>query len=281
MVSFDDPFRGDSEKRSTVASPTALSPGGQTPTGIQSPPLEQNRHPHTEHAREKLRHLVHYDGRRIHIAHTPEEHVKLQKELSQNQGSDQFDVVIAGSPEHLAVIRELHAHHSTRRDTLRDTHGEIFSEFEKVRDDLDHLSHELSQLTHHGVAMDANFSKFGYTARIRTKDDHSGDATPMSSAADSTQNLLDKQQSRIVDNVKFFKRPVIRQYFHKGLLWRSARSGEVGTFELFADLLYVGIIGIIGDKACEDPTSKSFLLYAINFCMAFKIWNDLTLVTNW
>ncbi|ETI25999.1 hypothetical protein G647_02776 [Cladophialophora carrionii CBS 160.54] len=271
------------EKLSAAASPTDVSSGAQTPVAVQSPPAGEHsrRHPHVNHARERLRHLIHPDGRKIHIAHTPEEHVKLQKELSQQLGGDQFDVVISGSPEHLAIVRELHAHHAARRDTLRDTHGDIFHDFEQVRNDLDNLSQELSQLTHHGVAMDANFSKFGYTARIRTKDDHSGTSTPMGSLPGSTQDLLDTQQSRLTDGLKFFKRPVIRQYFHKGLLWRSSRSGEVGTFELFADLLYVGIIGIIGDKAAEDPTGKSFLLYAINFTMAFKIWNDLTLVANW
>ncbi|OAP63445.1 hypothetical protein AYL99_02672 [Fonsecaea erecta] len=273
---------------SAITSPTAVSPGAQSPSGIQSPPPEphtqhQHQHPHVDHAKDKLRHFIHPDGRKIHIAHTPEEHVKLQKELSQQHGPDEFDVVISGSPEHLAVVRELHAHHTARRDTLRETHGAVFHEFEKVRDDLDHLSSELNQLTHHGVALDANFSKFGYTARIRTKDDHSGSSTPShaSAASSSEQTLLDKHQSRVVDGMKFFRRPVIRQYFHKGLLWRSARSGEVGTFELFADLLYVGIIGIIGDKAAEDPTGKAFLVYAINFTMAFKIWNDLTLVSNW
>lgn len=288
MRFFDrDPFQSEkeqeNEKSPEVASPAAISPGVETPTGVQSPPAEQqpHNHPHVDHARERLRHLAHPDGRKIHIAHTPEEHVKLQKELSQNQSSDQFDVVISGSPEHLAVVRELHAHHSARRDTLRDIHGAVFHEFEKVRNDLDHLAHELSQLTHHGVELNSNFSKFGYTARIRTKDEHSGSSTPSSTSGASTDALLDKHKSRIVDGLKFFKRPVIRQYFHKGLLWRSARSGEVGTFELFADLLYVGIIGIIGDKAAEDPTGKSFLLYTINFTMAFKIWNDLTLVANW
>ncbi len=273
-----DPF--SNEKPSPITSPTALSPGTQTPTGIQSPQLGPHHHPHVEHAKEKLRHLVHPDGRRIHIAHTPEEHVKLRRELSE-QGDDQFDVVISGSPEHLAIVRELHAHHSARRDTLRDIHGAVYNEFEKVRNDLDHLSQELNNLTHHGVALDANFNKFGYTARIRTKDDHSGSSTPNGSSAASTQGLIDKQQSRIVDGLKFFKRPALRQYFHKGLLWRSSQSGEVSTFEIFADLIYVGVIGIVGDKAAEDPTGKSFLLYAINFTMAFKIWNDLTLVTNW
>ncbi|KAJ9610550.1 hypothetical protein H2200_005327 [Cladophialophora chaetospira] len=280
MAHFEDPFHGDNEKLSALASPTVVSPGAQSPTGVQSPPLEPHHHPHLEHAKERLRHLIHPDGRKIHIAHTPEEHIKLQNQLRQ-QGAEQFDVVISGSPEHLAIVRELHAHHAARRNTLRELHGEVYNEFEKVRDDLDHLSQELNNLTHHGVAMDANFSKFGYTARIRTKDEHSGSSTPRGSIAGSTQGLLDAQQSRIINGQKFFKRPVIRQYFHKGMLWRSSQSGEVGTFELFADLLYVGIIGIIGDKAAEDATGKSFLLYAINFIMAFKIWNDLTLVTNW
>ena len=260
--SDDNPFQGANERSTAVTSPTTLSPGAQTPVDVQSPPPEEHHHhhPHAHHAKEGLRRLVHPDGRKIHIAHTPEEDVKLRKQLSQ-QGvpPEEFDVVISGSPEHLAVVRELHAHHSARRDTLRDIHGDVFHEFERVRGDLDHLSHELNQLTHHGVEMDANFSKFGYTARIRTKDDDSGSSTPKSTTG-SDHTLLDKEQSRITDGLKFFKRPLIRQYFHKGLLWRSARSGEVGTFELFADLLYVGIIGIIGDKAAEEPTSKSFLV---------------------
>ena len=280
MVTFDDdPFRHDTEKQAGILSPAAGSPGAQTPTEILSPQQEEPHHAHIGHAKDRLRHLVHPDGRRIHIAHTPEEHLKLQKELSEIHSSDTFDVVISGSPEHLAVVRELHAHHSAKREDFRTTHGHVFNEFEKIRDDLDNLSRELNELTHHGVAMDANFSKFGYTARIRTKDENSGSSTP--SMAASSQALLEKTQNRITDGLKFFKRPVIRQYFHQGLLWRSARSGEVGTFELFADLLYVGIIGIIGDKASEDPTGKSFIFYFINFSMAYKIWSDLTLITNW
>jgi hypothetical protein len=124
--------------------------------------------------------------------------------------------------------------------------------------------------------LDANFSKFGYSAHLRTKDD-SGSSSPTGEDSASVMN----HQNRNHEGIKFFKRPIIRQYFHKGLLWRSARSGEVGTFELFADLLYVGIIGILGDKAVEVSTGKSFIEYVINFCMAFKIWNDLTLVANW
>ena len=128
--------------------------------------------------------------------------------------------------------------------------------------------------------MDANFSKFGYSAHVRTTDG-SGSATPLSRTnTDDDTSSIKAHQNRVHEGLKFFKRPVVRQYFHQGLLWRSAKSGEVGTFELFTDLLYVGIIGILGDKAVELSNGKSLLEYCINFCMAFKIWSDLTLVSN-
>ena len=74
---------------------------------------------------------------------------------------------------------------------------------------------------------------------------------------------------------------MIRQYFHKGLLWRSAQSGEVASFELFVDLLYVGVIGVIGDKAVEAPTGKSVLEFVIIFIISWKIWLELTMIINW
>jgi low temperature requirement protein LtrA len=81
--------------------------------------------------------------------------------------------------------------------------------------------------------------------------------------------------------LKFWKRPVVRQYFHKGLLWRSARSGDVASFELFIDLLYVGVIDIIGETAIVHPTGRSLLKFIITFTIGWKIWSDLTVMINW
>lgn len=61
--------------------------------------------------------------------------------------------------------------------------------------------------------------------------------------------------------LKLFKVPVVRQYFHKGILWRASTSEEVGSFELFVDLLYVGIIAINGDAAAEHATGSSLLKF--------------------
>lgn len=70
----------------------------------------------------------------------------------------------------------------------------------------------------------------------------------------------------------------MRQYFHKGLLWRASDQTEVACFELFVDLLYVGILAINGDHASEDPTGYELLRFAITFIMSWKIWSDLAMI---
>jgi low temperature requirement protein LtrA len=73
----------------------------------------------------------------------------------------------------------------------------------------------------------------------------------------------------------------VRQYFHKGLLWRASNSTEVASFELFVDLLYVGILAINGDHAAENSTGYELLRYSITFIMSWKIWSDLALIISW
>ena len=249
-------FAHDSKSHDGTMSPT--DPPSGISTGGTVTPSRSSRH---HHAR-RLLHFIRPSGRHVHIAHTPEQHEELRKQLTSHYTDQEFDVYIHGTPEHIDAVRELHAYHEAARDRLRAEHGPIYDQFEQVKDDLDHLNEELHQITEHGVSLDANFSKFGYSAHLRTKDD--GGASSPSEEGDEHSNL-EKHKDRSTDSIKFWNRPVIRQYFHKGLLWRSSRSGEVGSFELFADLLYVGIIGIVGDKAAEDPTGKAFLEFAITF----------------
>ena len=55
----------------------------------------------------------------------------------------------------------------------------------------------------------------------------------------------------------------------------------MASFELFIDLLYVGIIAVIGDKAAEDPTGVGFLRFAVTFILGWKMWSDLTIIISW
>lgn len=206
-------------------------------------------HPHAGagHAHFKLsslRKLVYpsaLGGRILHIAHSPEEHEHFRRTLSHDAGNDNIDVCLHGSDEHVQAIREIHDHHNTRKSTLREQHGDVYDEVEELVTHLGHLQHELHEVTNKTVSLDANFSKYGYDARLRTKDVSSpGTQSPFpSSLAESNQRGRDT-----AEQLMFWKPPILRQYFHRGLLWRSSSSGEVASFELFVDLVYVGVIAV-------------------------------------
>lgn len=181
----------------------------------------------------------------------------------------------------LQAIRELQAHHESRRLSIREKHSDIYNEFEHIKTELDAISTELNLLTDHHVTLDANFSKFGYSAHLRTIDVE--DPSTLGSENSGFDELSEdwKMARQAGMNLKFWKRPVVRQYFHKGLLWRSKESGEVASFELFTDLLYVGVIGTIGDTASESATSASLLHYLITYTMSARMWADITNMNNW
>lgn len=247
------------------------SPGATTP-----------QQSHLHHRGRRLRKFLKPDGGRVHIAATPEEHVKLQQTLPHIEPDDNFEVHIHGSAEHLAAVRLIHAHHEERHQNLRTKHSDIYEEFEAVRGDLDNLAEELNNLSEHGVSLDANFSKYGYDAQIRTKEpDSSGNSISESRRSSSVGKRDWDAEQRQGAAIKFYRKPVVRQYFHKGLLWRASEVEEVASFELFVDLLYVGIIAVIGDKAADDATAYGLLRFSIAFVMGYKMWNDLTLIISW
>ena len=53
------------------------------------------------------------------------------------------------------------------REALRQKHGEVFDDLERTIRHLDDLASELSGVSEHAVQLDANFSKYGYSAHLR------------------------------------------------------------------------------------------------------------------
>jgi hypothetical protein len=117
-----------------------------------------------------------------------------------------------------------------------------------VQGELDLLSRELGRVTEKGVSLEGHFGRFGYSATIKSHDDGGEDSSLSEVDGDGEAPPL-----------RLFKIPVVRQYFHKGILWRASGCKEVSSFELFVELLYVGIIAINGDAAAEDPTGFALL----------------------
>jgi hypothetical protein len=60
----------------------------------------------------------------------------------------------------------------------------------------------------------------------------------MSGNDSDSDTLRDWDDKRGGEMIKLFQRPVVKQYFHRGLLWRSSEETKVMSFELFFDLLY-------------------------------------------
>lgn len=187
-----------------------------------------------------------------------------------------FDVILHGSHEHIKLVEALHAEHTTVHEQLKEKHAETFQLFETVRSQLDILDAELHLLSDHSVALDASFDRFGYSAHLRTLD-----SSETSSLHESHPPSLSEHKERQADPIKFFRRPRIRQYFHKGLVWRSSHSSKVASFELFIDLVYVGVVDVIGQMAVDHPVGLSLLHFVIAFSIAAKIWCDMTMNINW
>ena len=150
-----------------------------TPTTTGGLTVTSSQH---HHRARRLRNFVLPSGRKVHIALSPEEAETLRRRLTTINKDEPFDLVISGSPEHIDALRRAHSHHEERREALRRKHGDAFDEFENVRAELDTLGSELHMLTDHAVQLDANFSKFGYSAHLRTYDDHSPGTTSSASS---------------------------------------------------------------------------------------------------
>ena len=183
------------------------------------------------------------------------------------------------------ALRETHSHQAQIRENLREKHGVEFDEFERVIKELDHLSSELHRVSEHAVNLDANFSKYGYSAHLRTIPGSGDTSTAVSTHGDFNDDGhehhdwdAERSQGR---NMVFWTKPVIRQYFHKSLLWRASDATEVASYELFVDLFYVGILAISGDGAAEEASGSSLLRFAITFILGWKLWSDVGTFVAW
>lgn len=208
-------------------------------------------------------------------------------------------------------LRKVHETHTNRAQTLREKNPDIHAEMDQIQRDMADVARELDKITKSPVDLEANFDRFGYDVRIRT---HDGDASS-EDAKDGGEEIADgalaqgitikkngkASKPRKSTTMKIWKTPVLRQYFHNGVLYRSRAAEEIASCELFVDLLYVGIIAFNGDKATEDPTGSGFLRfcvscprcfeyarilmltygrYQVTFIPSWKIWSDVAVLVS-
>lgn len=177
------------------------------------------------------------DGRKV-IVTMPEDFDSLKQEHAVT-GRDHVEVVLHGSDEHHNFLKETHAHHQDRHRRMTERHGrELLDELQDIQDQLGSVKAELDRLNSDNVALSHNFSKFGYNAALRTYDDDGGSRRASMSEPGSDKTAVSWDEPRPGKTVKLFKRPVIKQWLHRGLLWRASEHTEIMAVELFFDLLY-------------------------------------------
>ncbi|PTB67359.1 hypothetical protein BBK36DRAFT_1140011 [Trichoderma citrinoviride] len=225
------------------------------------------------------------DGKRI-IVTLPEDLEDVRRKYL-NDDDAQVEVVVHGSLKHSQYLRQSRDHHEQRRQLLREQHGPAFDEWELVHSQLSSVNTELERLENQASGLYGNFSKFGYDAAVRTYSDEDPPvASSHTSISDKARGQQGQEGERHGGTTKLFKRPVVRQWFHQGVLWRASEQTEVMAIELFLDLVYVtaapvGIIHSNGEHMAEEATAHELLRFVITFVMTWKIWTDITLTLSW
>jgi hypothetical protein len=175
---------------------------------------KHHHHHHIDFAHEftRARQFLRPDGKKIHVANSPGEVEPLRRRISTVESPDDFDIVIHGSADHVTYLRQTHEQQEKLRDDLRRKHGPDFDEFERVVKELDRLSNELHAVSEHAVNLDANFSKYGYSAHLRTipKSGETSEATSLYDEHEHKERDWKAEKNR-GEFLKFFKKPVMRQ----------------------------------------------------------------------
>lgn len=180
-------------------------------------------------------------GKRV-IASLPEDLPALRRQYSAHTDLE-VEVVVHGSEDHVTYLHEIHNHHESRRAELHKRIGDdAADEWEDAQRQLDAVAGQLARLSSKHEGLTANFGKFGYTEGMRTYDGPGlGSSTPREvHGGDGGGGGCDEEEGghRRGATTKVLKMPVVKQWLHRGIIWRASEQTEIMAVELFLDLLY-------------------------------------------
>ncbi|GAA5873874.1 hypothetical protein JCM8547_008627 [Rhodosporidiobolus lusitaniae] len=77
-----------------------------------------------------------------------------------------------------------------------------------------------------------------------------------------------------------FKRPVVRQWLAGGVLTNECAQRQAGRFELFFDLVFVGVLHLFAERAAEESSSWAIFKFLVFFYLSWSIWQDVRQFIN-
>ncbi|PKI82839.1 hypothetical protein MVES1_003743 [Malassezia vespertilionis] len=76
------------------------------------------------------------------------------------------------------------------------------------------------------------------------------------------------------------KSPVVRQWIYREHLYREADARLPSRFELFFDLMFVGIAHIVAESASESSSGLNVLKFFLEYFPTFAVWSDVRTFLN-
>lgn len=175
------------------------------------------------------------DGRKV-IASLPRDLEFLRRKYA-NQDALQVELVVHGSQQHAELLHRTREHHEKRREEFRQRHGSHFDEWGEVHNQLSSVTTQLRRLSTHTSALSGNFDKFGYDSRLRSYDSHDVESAAAGSASEKDGDA-EAAGDRPTETIKLIRKPMLKQWFHRGLIWRASKHTELMALELFFELVY-------------------------------------------
>ncbi|KAJ7031647.1 hypothetical protein C8F04DRAFT_1262754 [Mycena alexandri] len=151
---------------------------------------------------------------------------------------------------------------------------------EEVQSELENHRIEAKNAEHaHHVAR--NLASYGHSAGIifvHPEDQDQGLIYRLSKGQGARASACRLMVRYNID--QFFQRPRLHQWLSSGKLYREAGEQQSSRFELFFDLLFVGLVHQISEAAAEQATGIGFAKYVLTFAPAFSIWGDIRDTAN-
>ncbi|CAK5273669.1 unnamed protein product [Mycena citricolor] len=151
---------------------------------------------------------------------------------------------------------------------------------EEVELELDSFRDEVKHIEHAGHAA-RNLASYGHSDEIifvRPDDPDQGTIQRLSKGTGTSASVCRLMVRYNID--QFLQRPVLHQWLQNGKLYRQTGEQQSSRFELFFDLLFVGMVHQISEAAAVQPTGLGLLKYILTFAPAYSIWSDMRDIAN-
>ncbi|KAJ7481610.1 hypothetical protein FB451DRAFT_1394255 [Mycena latifolia] len=132
--------------------------------------------------------------------------------------------------------------------------------------------------THHAARNLASYGPSDGIIFVQPEDRDQGLISRLAKGGDGLASVCRFAVRYNIDQL--LQRPVLHQWLQNGKLYREAGEQQSSRFELFFDLLFVGMVHQISEAAAEEPTGVGFAKYVLTFAPAFSIWGDIRDIAN-